>query len=218
MSMTKGTPLSSQIIWLEERVKELEAQNALFGSNNVRLTVQNEQFRKEINRLYKLPTTTISMDVGLRQKVEELSAEKHKLEEENEKLISEIKKLSESNDEFKKEFAKAKTTYAVNVYRYENEKLKKEINCLRRSREGLQDQVNELVQENNNKAFEIAQLKGKPKKDTRWHPWNVSIVDVPPHGNVIVMLDNGETHSTHSDLVSWQKVCHHNDIVAWKWA
>ena len=141
MSMTKGTPLSSQIIWLEERVKELEV---------ICLEQKNEL-------------------IGIKR----------------------------------------------GQYFKENDKLRKEINCLRRSREGLQDRVNELVQEN---ADLKKQIHGEPKKDTRWHPWNVSIVDVPPHGNVIVMLDNGETHSTHSDLVSWQKACHHNDIVAWKWA
>lgn len=27
MSMTKGTPASSQIIWLEQRLKEIEAEN-----------------------------------------------------------------------------------------------------------------------------------------------------------------------------------------------
>ena len=74
------------------------------------------------------------------------------------------------------------------------------------------EEENEKLKEENDK------LKGEPKKDTRWKPWNVSVPDVPPHGNVIVMLDNGETHSTHSDFVSWQKVCPQNNIVAWKWA
>ena len=146
--MTKGTPLSSQIIWLEKRVEYLE--EICHEQKNELISIKRGQYFKENG----------------------------KLKEENSKLIAEIKKLSESNDEFKKE----------------------------------------LEKENLDKAFEIAQLKGKPKKDTRWHPWNVSVPDVPPHGNVIVMLDNGETHSTHSDLVSWQKVCHHNDIIAWKWA
>ena len=156
MSMTKGTPLSSQIIWLEERVKELEA-------------------------------------TCLEQKNELISIKRGQYFKENEKLKEEIMKLEDKNHSHE--------LLHENFWRVREHRLLNDIS-------GLKEEIADLKK----------QIHCEPKKDTRWHPWNVSIVDVPPHGNVIVMFDNGETHSTHSDLVSWQKVCHHNDIVAWKWA
>ena len=162
------TPLSSQIIWLEGRVKELEA--IRFEQKNELISIKRGQYFKENEKLKEEIATLLQENrevtgyykdqlKAYHEAINAWSINRSKLEEENEKLIAEIKKLSESNDEFKKEFAKAKTTYAVNVYRHENEKLKKEINCLRRSREGLQNQVNELVQEN------IALKNSKPESD-----------------------------------------------------
>ena len=56
MSMTKGTPLSSQIIWLEERVKELEEicfeqKNELISIKRGQYFKENEKLKEEINKL-----------------------------------------------------------------------------------------------------------------------------------------------------------------------
>jgi predicted RNase H-like nuclease (RuvC/YqgF family) len=49
MSMTKGTPLSSQIIWLEERVKELEA--ICLEQKNELISIKRGQYFKENKKL-----------------------------------------------------------------------------------------------------------------------------------------------------------------------
>ena len=159
MSMTKGTPLSSQIIWLEERVKELET-------------------------------------ICLEQKNELIGIKRGQYLKENEKLKEEIATLLQENREVTGYYKDQLKAYheAINAWSINRSKLEEEIADLKK------------------------QIHSQPKKDTRWHPWNVSIVDVPPHGNVIVMLDNGDTYLTHSNSVSWQKACPQNDIVAWKWA
>ena len=49
MSMTKGTPLSSQIIWLEERVKELET--ICVEQKNELISIKRGQYFKENKKL-----------------------------------------------------------------------------------------------------------------------------------------------------------------------
>lgn len=47
--MTQGTPASSQIIWLEGRVKELEAQVDALGDENVRRATLTDERIEQIN-------------------------------------------------------------------------------------------------------------------------------------------------------------------------
>jgi len=56
MSMTKGTPLSSQIIWLEERVKELETicveqKNELIGIKRGQYFKENKKLQERVEEL-----------------------------------------------------------------------------------------------------------------------------------------------------------------------
>lgn len=58
MSMTKGTPASSQIVWLEGRVQELEAENERLKDANAQLqeivnsdTAEEERIRAKNERL-----------------------------------------------------------------------------------------------------------------------------------------------------------------------
>jgi len=78
MSMTKGTPLSSQIIWLEERVKELEDQvqykqntiDALTAMCN-RLQNQVGNSGLESNKIENILMD--SLDARYKKKIEEMS-------------------------------------------------------------------------------------------------------------------------------------------------
>ena len=121
MSMTKGTPLSSQMIKLEEMYEKSQFENFTLDLDNRHLKKLLEERDKQIVDLktkldigYDQVLKTVNKDLGeklsdfIKRNVE-LSKEKHKLKEENEEL-------KESREKYR-------TTYEqllINVAGYKN--------------------------------------------------------------------------------------------------